>query len=149
VADRLLECLEELRDELLDAVTRVVRVPSVTPNYPGERYDDHVGGEGAVSATVAELYRAAGCEIDVFGLRPGRENAVGVLRGTGGGQSLIFNGHVDVVPPGPSADWTGGDPWSGRVADGDLWGRGSADMKGGIIAQAFAAIALRRSSARR
>lgn len=148
MADRLFECLEELRDELLDAVTRVVRIPSVTPNYPGERYEDHVGGEGAVSRTVAELYRTAGCDIDVFGVRPGRENAVGVLRGTGGGQSLIFNGHVDVVPPGPSADWTGGDPWSGQVADGNLWGRGSADMKGGIVSQAFAAIALRRSDIR-
>jgi acetylornithine deacetylase len=144
----LLARLDEMEHELVDAVSRAVRIPSVTPNYPGERYEDHVGGEGAVSRAVAELYREAGCEVDVFGLVPGRENAVGVLRGAGDGRSLIFNGHVDVVPPGPAAEWTGGDPWSGRVADGALWGRGSVDMKAGVVAQAFAAIALERAGIR-
>ncbi|WP_270181969.1 peptidase [Alkalihalobacillus sp. CinArs1] len=57
-------------------------------------------------------------------------NVVGVRRGTGGGRSLILNGHVDVVPPGKREDWTS-DPYSGEVKDGKLYGRGSTDMKGG------------------
>jgi acetylornithine deacetylase len=80
--------------------------------------------------------------VDVFGAVEGRDNAVGRLRGAGGGRSLIFNGHVDVVPPGPEADWLDGNPWSGRIEDGKVFGRGACDMKAGIVAQAFAARAL-------
>ncbi len=84
----------------------------------------------------------------MFAIEPGRENAVGVLRGAGGGRSLIFNGHVDVVPPGDPANWTSGDPFSGRIDDDRIWGRGSTDMKGGILAQAFAAQAIRNAGLR-
>ncbi len=70
--------------------------------------------------------------IDRFEALPGREDVVGRLAGTGGGRSLILNGHVDVVPAGAAAAWPE-DPWGGRVDDeGRLWGRGSCDMKGGI-----------------
>ena len=44
-------------------------------------------------------------EVDVFGIEAGRENAVGVIRGAGGGRSLIYNGHVDVVPVGRAENW--------------------------------------------
>lgn len=58
-------------------------------------------------------------------------NVVGVLKGTGGGRSLMLNGHIDVVPPGDLKSWTG-DPYTMRV-DGDrLIGRGVTDMKGGM-----------------
>ena len=63
--------------------------------------------------------------------------AVGVLKGAGGGRSLIFNGHVDVVPPGDAAIWSSGDPFSGRIEADRIWGRGATDMKGGLLAQAF------------
>src|SRR5438046_2953107 len=43
----------------------------------------------------------------------------------------------------PDSDWSDGDPWSGRLAGGRLWGRGASDMKAGLAAQAMAAIALR------
>ena len=119
-----------------------MRIPSVNPKYPGQVYDDVVGGEGEVSKLVAEVYAALGAEVDLWAIEPGRENAVGVVPGSGGGRSLIYNGHVDVVPPGDPAKWKSGDPFSGRI-DGDrVWGRGSTDMKAGILAQAFAARAL-------
>lgn len=57
---------------------------------------------------------------------------------------LCFAGHTDVVPPGAEADWTHA-PFEGRVADGVLWGRGAADMKGAIAA--FAAAAARHVAA--
>ena len=114
----------------------------MNPKYPGQVYDDVVGGEGEVGTFVAEIYRAIGCEVDLFAVEPGRENAVGVLKGQGGGRSLIYNGHTDVVPPGDPANWKSGSPFSGKI-DGDrVWGRGSTDMKSGILAQAFAARAL-------
>ena len=47
--------------------------------------------------------------------------------------NLCFAGHTDVVPPGDEAAWRAG-PFEGRVEDGLLYGRGAADMKGGIAA---------------
>lgn len=141
----VLAAVDRLQDDLVAAVSAAVRIPSVNPKYPGEDYDAIVGGEGRVARVMAELYQAAGCTVDLFAVEPGRENAVGVRRGTGGGRSLLFNGHVDVVPPGDPAAWTSGDPFSGRV-DGDrIWGRGATDMKGGIVAQAFAVRALQEA----
>ena len=140
--DAVLARVDALERELVEALSAAVRIESVNPKYPGQVYDDVVGGEGEVGAFVAEIYRSIGCEVDLFAVEPGRENAVGVLKGQGGGRSLIYNGHTDVVPPGDPANWTSGSPFSGKI-DGDrVWGRGSTDMKSGILAQAFAARAL-------
>lgn len=129
-------------DELVAALSAAVRIPSVVPTFPGEEAGDHRGREGEVSRLVAALLADCGVETDVFGVEPGRENCVGILRGSGGGRSLVLNGHVDVVPPQPTSQWRFGDPWSGRVAEGCVWGRGSCDMKGGLIAAVFAIRAL-------
>lgn len=69
------------------------------------------------------------------------------LAGTGNGRSLAFNGHVDVVPGGDRAAWSH-DPWAGEVADGKLWGRGAADMKGGVACALMAAWVLREADVR-
>lgn len=141
LTEQVLGAVDAARDELVQAISEAVRISSVNPRYPGQVYDEVVGGEGRVSRFVAEIYRELGAEVDVFGLEPGRENAVGVIRGAGGGRSLIFNGHVDVVPPGRAENWRH-EPFSGRIDDDRIWGRGSTDMKAGVLAQAFAARAL-------
>lgn len=141
-ATAVLERIDALRDELLDTISRAVRIPSINPKYPGQVYDDVVGGEGDVARLVAEVYAGLGAEVDLFAIEPGRENAVGTVRGSGGGRSLIFNGHVDVVPPGDAGNWRSGDPFSGRIDHDRIWGRGATDMKAGVLAQAFAARAL-------
>jgi acetylornithine deacetylase/succinyl-diaminopimelate desuccinylase family protein len=66
------------------------------------------------------------------------------LPGAGEGRSLAVNGHVDVVPGGDPRSWAH-DPWAGEVVDGKLWGRGAADMKGGVASALFAAWALREA----
>jgi len=142
--ERLLAAVDGLEPELIDTVSEAIRIPSVNPRYPGQSYDDVVGGEGEVARYMEGLYREIGCETDLFAIETGRENCVGVLRGRGGGHSLIYNGHIDVVPPGPAEKWASGDPWSGHVAEGKIWGRGACDMKAGIVAQAFAARVLRQ-----
>ena len=62
---------------------------------------------------------------------------VGTLRGSGGGNSIALNGHVDVTPTGDTSAWDH-DPWSGDLQDGKVWGRGTCDMKGGVTAMIYA-----------
>ncbi len=76
----------------------------------------------------------------------GRLNLMATISGCGRGKSLLLNGHMDTVPPGRSA-WKGS-PWSGRVSRGRMYGLGSIDMKGGLVAQAAVLCALRRAGIR-
>ena len=72
----------------------------------------------------------------------GRPNVTATRPGTGGGRSLTFNGHIDVVPATPEHHWTH-DPWGAEIADGRMYGRGAADMKAGVVAMLGAVRALR------
>lgn len=76
----------------------------------------------------------------------GRPNLLASLPGTGRGRSLLFSGHMDTVPAG-RGKWEE-NPWSGRVRDGRLYGRGSFDMKGGLVAQFAVLCALRKAGLR-
>ena len=70
----------------------------------------------------------------------GRPNVVGICRGVGGGRSLLFNGHVDIIPADP-ANWST-DPWASQIREGQLFGRGASDMKSGLAAMTMAVKAI-------
>lgn len=70
-----------------------------------------------------------------------RPNVTAVRRGTGGGRSLTFNGHIDVVPIGVARNWSY-DPWGAEIDGGRMYGRGAADMKAGVVAMLGALRAL-------
>jgi acetylornithine deacetylase/succinyl-diaminopimelate desuccinylase-like protein len=72
------------------------------------------------------------------GLQP-----IGWLRGTGGGPSMMLNGHMDHMPV--AGEWER-DPFSGEFEDGYIYGRGAQDDKGGIVAAIGAAVAIKRAS---
>src|SRR5262249_28584391 len=120
------------------------------PKYPGVSYEELVGGETEANRYLARYYEQAGCRVQWVEVEARRGNLVGTIEGThgGGGKSLIFNGHVDVVPPGDAKNWTDASPCSGRIEDGRVFGRGACDQKGGVIAQAMAALALKRAGVR-
>lgn len=63
----------------------------------------------------------------------GRPNVVGILKGSGGGRSLILNGHVDSVTIGNLGSWDH-DPFAAEQVDSRIYARGSSDMKGGLLA---------------
>jgi acetylornithine deacetylase len=73
----------------------------------------------------------------------GRPNLVARLRGTGGGRSLVFSGHMDTMPVYGKQWSVFPDPFSGAVKDGRLYGRGSVDMKAGTAAGFLALECLR------
>lgn len=106
--------------------------------------------EATAQAIILEKCRELGLEIDIWepNIRTlqyhpefvsnrttfkDSPNIVGVLKGAGGGKSIILNGHIDVVPEGDLKQWEE-DPYQGVIKDGKLYGRGSTDMKGGNVA---------------
>jgi acetylornithine deacetylase len=64
----------------------------------------------------------------------GRPNLVAKLRGSGEGRSLAFSGHIDTMPDYGKKWSVFEDPYSGKIKDGKMYGRGSADMKAGTLA---------------
>jgi acetylornithine deacetylase len=136
-----------MRDLLVEVLSGLVRIPSINPNYPGCVYEELVGGETAANEFLAGHYADAGLKVSWVERDKGRANLVGVAAGSGGSgaKSLALNGHVDVVPPGDLSQWTTGDPFSGQVADGRVYGRGAVDMKGGLVAALLAAAALQHA----
>ncbi|KAF5559585.1 diaminopropionate ammonia-lyase [Fusarium phyllophilum] len=87
-------------------------------------------GETTIARYVAAWLEHRDLETHWVEYTKGRPSVVGVVRGTGGGKSVIFNGHLDTVTIMGYDD----DPLSGKIVDGRLYGRGSADMKGGVAA---------------
>lgn len=86
-------------------------------------------------------YPESGASSQKLGDRP---NVVGTIKGSGGGRSLILNGHIDTVPVNDPAAWIC-QPYSGEVIDGKLYGRGASDMKSGLVGAALACKAIEKA----
>jgi succinyl-diaminopimelate desuccinylase len=123
-------------DRLVAFTQGLVRVPSV---FDPDRGLD----EEPAAQLVADLMRSFGWSPTVDLVAPGRPNVIAVVDGDRPGPTLMFEGHTDVVTEGDPAAWSV-DPFGGEISDGRLWGRGAADMKGGLAAMLFAADAVCR-----
>lgn len=100
------------------------------------------GEESALAKRLVTDMQALGLEARLQEVEPGRFNAIGVLKGSGGGRSLMLNGHIDTNPVG--VGWTV-DPFGGLVRDGFVHGIGVSNMKASCAAFFGAARAVRRS----
>jgi len=120
------------RDQVVDIARRLIAVPS--PNPPGDTR--------AVAETAAAILREAvpGVEPALHEASPEVVNLVARVHGAGPGRRIVLNGHFDTYPVNEALPWTV-EPLGGVVRDGRLYGRGAADMKGGIAAS-IAALAL-------
>ncbi|WP_329318283.1 ArgE/DapE family deacylase [Streptomyces sp. NBC_01262] len=92
-------------------------------------------GEIAIAGMCEEWLTAHGFEVHRLERHPGRPSLVAVARGTGGGRSLMLNGHLDTVGLGSYE----GDPLGPEIRDGKIFGRGAFDMKSGVAAMMIAA----------
>ncbi|KKM10102.1 hypothetical protein SY88_15800 [Clostridiales bacterium PH28_bin88] len=152
VEKRLLEIIDSREQEIITMVQELVRRPSL------------VGQEKAAQEYVAEKLNKLGFTVDMW--EPDKEElkrhpayqdlpedyknrpvVVGTLKGTGGGRSMILNGHIDIVPPGARNGWEY-DPFCGELVDGKIYGRGSTDMKSGIVTFLAAVAALQEAGVR-
>ena len=148
IRTQITAAIEADRDGIIAFLTKLVRFSSVT------------GNEGEIQGFVAETLQEMGLTIDQFDVNPdelrhysgflepegsfeGRPNVVGVWNGSGGGRSLLLNGHVDTVPVEALDRWEH-HPLSGTVTQGKIFGRGSSDMKGGVAAMTMAVAILQK-----
>jgi acetylornithine deacetylase len=161
-AHRLTEELEKSLPYAIEFLSKIVRIPTVAPL--SDKYE--TTGEAACQDYIAEVLKGLGLQVDIWepdaealagkyrgkpGFQEGRRfkqrpNLAATWKGTGGGKSMMLAGHIDVVTAG--TDRWRFDPWSATVDNGRLYGRGAADMKGGIAASYLALLALRRAGIR-
>ena len=125
------QAVDKRRGEAVALLQDLIRAPSPS------------GSEAEAAEAVAEGMRAAGFDtVRVDKLF----DALGTIKGSGKGRSVLFNGHIDHVPPGDMVD-----PYSGRLMDGAqfgvegevVYGRAASDMKGAVAAMVTAGGVLR------
>ncbi len=121
------------RSFTIGTLADLVRINSVNPEIsPGG------AGEGEIAGYFARVFEALGLEVDLIESKPGRLSAVGIWRGSGGGRSLMINGHADTVGVEGMES-----PFSPVIRDGRLFGRGAHDMKGSLASTVGAVKALK------
>src|SRR6185312_10799438 len=111
-------------DQVAELVSQLVAIDSINPNpVPGG------AGEAEIAAFAARWLEAAGLDVAVREVAPGRPNVIARAAGSGGGRDLLLNAHMDVVGVEGMTD-----PFIPRIEDERLYGRGGFDMKGGLAA---------------
>jgi acetylornithine deacetylase len=137
---RVIEKVESLREYLFSTTRELVRIPSVNHPPTGDEYECQMA--------VARHLREIGLKPEIYvpdevaGILshpefwPGhdysqRPNVAARRKGSGGGKSLVFSGHIDTVPLGMKS-WKH-DPFGGEIVEGRLYGLGAFDMKGGVV----------------
>ena len=126
------------RDRLVETASRMIDVHSFT------------GDEENMARLMVELYEELGLQVQWQQVEDGRANVLGTLPGTGGGPSLMFNGHMDT-------SYSGREPWlrdvpgfqpQSFVDDGRLYGLGISNMKGALACYVEAVRALQAADVR-
>ena len=142
---KVLNTIKKKHDEILNFFQQLIKIPSITESGPPEK---------EIQELIGEKLNQIGCSVDTWEPKleelkihpayvPVQKNfenrpmVVGKFKGSRGGRSIILNGHVDVVSPEPYAAWKYG-PWSATLDGNRVFGRGAADMKGGITAMIMA-----------
>lgn len=150
---KVLGLVENSQEELIRLLQELIAFKTVTPK-DGERAagGEFVGYQNFIrrmlvnlKADQIDLWEVDASALEIFpgcGVSPDRDLSnmpvlVGNFKGSGGGKSLILNGHYDVVPEGNLDHWQH-PPFDGQIMDGKLYGRGACDMKGGIAATLIA-----------
>jgi succinyl-diaminopimelate desuccinylase len=109
------------KKELVDLTIQLVQTP--TENPPGN--------EKAAAQFLKPVLSKMGFKVKILLSPKGRWNLIAEKRWGRGGRTLIFNGHLDVVPAGDSSQWKY-PPFQGKLSKGRIYGRGASDMKSGI-----------------
>jgi acetylornithine deacetylase/succinyl-diaminopimelate desuccinylase family protein len=124
--------------EATELLRQLVAIDSINPDLvPGS------AGEGEIARFIANWLERAGVEVVLDEPAPGRPNVVGIVRGSGAGQSLLLNAHMDTVGVFGMER-----PHNPVIEGRRLYGRGAYDMKAGLAAILMTAAAARKRSLR-
>ena len=126
--------MEELEQLLSDLVSINSINPDLVPGSPGE---------AEIARYIADWLKLNDLEVELVESVAGRPNVIGIARGTGGGKTLLLNGHMDTVGVAGMPD-----AHQPMIKDGRLYGRGSYDMKGGVAACMLAVAEARKQHLR-
>lgn len=137
---QIFEYIDRHDEDLVDLLCRLIELKPLNLGTRGS------GQEGAAQQWLAKRLKEMGFDevdswaVDENGTRP---NVVATIKGVGGGNSLIYNGHVDVVPVHEYQRnrWTV-EPWKATVKDQMVYGRGAGDMLAGLAAMVGAGKAI-------
>jgi succinyl-diaminopimelate desuccinylase len=139
LSEKITATVDELKDALVRLAQNLIRIPSINPPGSYREISKFLSQQLQELGFTIQLYEAPADYLHRKGLESPRPNIVATYATGEPGPTLIFNGHQDVVPPGPG--WTV-DPFAGIVKNGKLYGRGASDMKGTIAAMLMAMKAL-------
>ncbi len=149
---KVLDLIDENKEEIIEYLRKLIRFKTITPQEGAEAEgDEYKNLQNFICNTLEEMnfsidvWAVDSSELKSFpgsGIIQGRDLSnmpvlVGKLKGNGKGESLILNGHYDVVPEGIVENWKH-DPFKGEIEDNRIFGRGANDMKGGIAAMLHA-----------
>ena len=149
---KVVEMIDANHDKAIKFLQTMISIPSVT------------GDEKKIQTYLSDYMTKLGLKVDMWEsdwdalkTHPGyipvdrgyedRPNIVATWKGTGGGRSLLLNGHTDVIPVGNGEGWSD-NPWSAKIMDGRIYGRGSCDMKSGVASHILAVEFLKASGVR-
>lgn len=151
---RVLDVIDEQHDAMVGALADLIAVPSISGSDAENDAIHHVAALMGRHRLDVDHWQIPLDEVtsrvDFPGMEVERREAWGVvgrLSGSGTGRSLMFNGHVDVVPPGDAEKWST-NAFDPRIVDGRMFGRGTCDMKAGLIASLWAVDAIRCAGVR-
>ncbi|MCD6084977.1 MAG: M20 family metallopeptidase [Desulfurococcales archaeon] len=123
------------KNEIIRFLQDLIRAESYNPP----------GNEAKVAKVIADKLQEVGIEYQIIESAPRRANII-FTADFGGSKTVLFNGHMDVVPPGDLSKWEH-DPLSAALVDGRVYGRGATDMKGGLASMIMSIILYMRSEA--
>ena len=123
--------LESLSEKSVELCKRLVQIPS----------EDPPGDTRGVAGFIDDFFRSNGIPSTIVSPHPEKPSVVAHIEGGVPGKHVVFNGHIDTFPVGDVTQWSH-DPFGGEIVDGRLYGRGAADMKGGVAASMAAALIL-------
>jgi len=119
-----------LKEDLISLASHLIKIPSFTTE------------ETEVARFLGKFMKENGLDVEFQEVDKGRFQVIGRIRGTGGGKTLMFNGHIDIDPL--PLYWTQ-DPWTPVLEGERLYGAGIFNMKAGVTAMTMAAVAIKRT----
>jgi len=128
---------ESLFQEAVGYLCDLIRFKTVNPP----------GNEKPAAQYLADILAKNSIDCQMLEAAPSRTNLIARLKGTGEKPPILLDGHLDVVSAEPESDWKY-PPFSGKVAEGCIWGRGALDMKQTVIMNLMALLVLKRAGGR-